>query len=76
MCHADRRHAVVRALQVGAHGQHLFEGVDGLDVLEVLRWTPEDPRSRQMRFWKIGRERQRAAAVVLGPLNQVFCGSK
>ena len=50
----------------------MFQGGDGLDVLEVFRWTPQDPGRANCASGRPGVERQGAAAVVLGLLKPVI----
>ena len=62
----NRRHPVMSALEVRSGDQHLFQRRDGLRMLKVFRWAPQDPGARQLSLGQLPVERQGPAAVILG----------
>src|ERR1700730_16386795 len=50
--HTNRCHPVMGPLKIGLCCQNLLQCRDGVSVLEVLRWAPQNPRPGKMSLWQ------------------------
>src|SRR3984893_12315230 len=62
--HTNRCHPVMGPLKIGLCCQNLLQWRDGVSLLEILGWPPQNPRPCKMSLWQCRVEFQRPLTMV------------